>query len=214
MRWLDLFSGIGMYAKGLEEAGHEVIGFCEVDAWCRERLKKHWPTKPISWEIVSLNKVLKELLPGFRAKIYHWQTSTAPDFPGNAADCFGNLLTPFAWYDHAFCCWRTWQLCSQNEAGKQWEIYSENWPPSGVVSNGIAYRRQALAHPTSAPEHTFLPTMGANEGKGSSRNRYKGSPNFRGAKMSEALRTCPEDQQYTHPNFAEAVFGLPKDYTE
>jgi len=26
MKWLDLFSGIGMYALGLEQAGHEVIG--------------------------------------------------------------------------------------------------------------------------------------------------------------------------------------------
>ncbi len=33
MRVLDLFSGIGMYAVGAEQAGHNVIGFCEKDLW-------------------------------------------------------------------------------------------------------------------------------------------------------------------------------------
>ena len=61
MKWLDLFSGIGMYALGLEQAGHEVIGFCEVDKFCHKILKKHWPTKPISWSIQSLNVALMGL---------------------------------------------------------------------------------------------------------------------------------------------------------
>lgn len=46
MRWLDLFSGVGMYGLGLEQAGHEIIGFCEVDKFCHKILKKHWKTKP------------------------------------------------------------------------------------------------------------------------------------------------------------------------
>jgi hypothetical protein len=59
----------------------------------------------------------------------------------------------------------------------------------------------------------FVPTIGANEGKGSSSKRYVGSPDFRGAKMSEGLRTCLTDPIYTHPNFAEAAMGFPKDWT-
>jgi DNA (cytosine-5)-methyltransferase 1 len=61
----------------------------------------------------------------------------------------------------------------------------------------------------AAVKRIFLPTLGKNETKGSSRKRYLGSPHFRGAKMSEGLRTCEDDPIYLHPSFAEAVMGFP-----
>jgi hypothetical protein len=82
-----------------------------------------------------------------------------------------------------------------------------------MIANGIAYQAQPLAHPISEIGYGLLPTIGANEGKGSSSVRFRGSPHFRGAKMSEGLRTCQSDPIYTHPNFAEAVMGFPKDWT-
>ncbi len=211
MKWLDLFSGIGMYALGLEQAGHEVIGFCEVDKFCHKILKKHWPMKPISWSIESLVENLRGgvSLGDSLVKILA-SRENVPELPEPVQDSSGRWLKPFAWYDQNTGSWRTWQNCLI----EGWALYLERWPAAGVMQNGIAWAREPLAHPIIAPEHTFLPTMGAQEGKGSSRVRYKGSPSFRGAKMSEGLRTCPEDPIYTHPNFAEAVFGLPKDYTE
>lgn len=211
LKWLDLFSGVGMYARGLEQAGHEIVGFCEVDKFCQKILKKHWPMKPISWSILSLVDQLKSM--GLSAdspvRTLALETKMPPDLPEVVQDCSGRWLKPFAWYDQNTGSWRTWQNCLI----EGWALYLERWPAAGVMLNGIAYQRQPLAHPTFAPEHTFLPTMPAGEGKGSSRKRYKGSPSFRGAKMSEGLRTCQTDPIYTHPNFAEAVFGLPKDYT-
>ena len=59
-----------------------------------------------------------------------------------------------------------------------------------------------------------IPTMGANEYKGSGRDRYLGSQNFRGAKMSEGLRTCEDDPIYLNPSFAELVMGFPVGWTE
>lgn len=59
-----------------------------------------------------------------------------------------------------------------------------------------------------------LPTIGANEFKGSSATRYIGSPDFRGAKMSEGLRTCETDPIYLNPLFAELVMMWPLGWTD
>jgi len=62
--------------------------------------------------------------------------------------------------------------------------------------------------------HFSLPTVSANEYKGSGRSRFRGSKDFRGAKMSEGLRTCETDKIYLNPCFAEVVMGFPSGWTE
>lgn len=47
MRHLDLFSGIGGFALGLNRAGFETVAFCEIDPFCQKILNKHWPDVPI-----------------------------------------------------------------------------------------------------------------------------------------------------------------------
>lgn len=211
MKWLDLFSGGGMYALGLEQAGHEVVGFCEVDKFCHKVLKKHWPMKPISWSIELLNKALMESLGDSPAKTSLPQL--APDFPEAVLDSSGSLLKPFAWYDQNTSCWRTWQLCIDQTGKKTHTPYSQNWPSAGVMQNGIVYQREALAHHTTAPEHTFLATPLATEKCGAHRPRYKGSQNFPLSRTSETLRNCETDDLFLEPSFAEIIMGLPKDYT-
>ncbi len=46
MHVLDLFSGIGGFSLGLERAGMRTVAFCEIDAYARAVLRKHWPTVP------------------------------------------------------------------------------------------------------------------------------------------------------------------------
>jgi DNA (cytosine-5)-methyltransferase 1 len=55
MKNLDLFSGIGGFALGLEWAGgYETVAFCEQDRKCRKVLKKHWPAVPQFIDIETL----------------------------------------------------------------------------------------------------------------------------------------------------------------
>lgn len=57
MKVLDLFSGIGGFSLGLERTGgFQTIAFCEINAFCRKVLKKHWPGVPIFDDIKNLNK--------------------------------------------------------------------------------------------------------------------------------------------------------------
>lgn len=51
MRVLDLFSGIGGFALGLERAGMQTVAFCEIDDFCRSILRRHWPDIPIHRDI-------------------------------------------------------------------------------------------------------------------------------------------------------------------
>ncbi|MGQ7469903.1 DNA cytosine methyltransferase [Streptococcus suis] len=39
MRFLDLFAGIGGFRLGMERAGHECVGFCEIDQFARKSYK-------------------------------------------------------------------------------------------------------------------------------------------------------------------------------
>jgi hypothetical protein len=59
-----------------------------------------------------------------------------------------------------------------------------------------------------------LPMLGANEGKGASKTRFSGSPDFRGAKMCEGLRICKEDPIYLNPSFAELTMMWPLGWTD
>jgi len=45
MKFLDLFSGIGGFRLGMESAGHECIGFCEIDKFARASYKAMHNTK-------------------------------------------------------------------------------------------------------------------------------------------------------------------------
>lgn len=90
---------------------------------------------------------------------------------------------------------------------------SEHLPIWGMTVGGRVYLPQKLEPVTVEKDGSYLPTIGANEFKGSGRTRYRGSPEFRGAKMAEGLRSRYEDPIYTHPNFAERAMGYPLEWT-
>ena len=57
MRHIDLFSGIGGFALAASWVwpSHDIVTFCEKDAYCQKVLKKHWPDVPICDDIFKMN---------------------------------------------------------------------------------------------------------------------------------------------------------------
>ena len=55
LKVLDLFSGIGGFSLGLERTGgFETVAFCEIEPFCQQVLRKHWPAVHIFEDVREL----------------------------------------------------------------------------------------------------------------------------------------------------------------
>lgn len=64
MNFLDLFAGIGGFRLGMESAGHECIGFCEIDKFARSSYKAIHNTEG-EIELHDITRVTDESIRGF-----------------------------------------------------------------------------------------------------------------------------------------------------
>ena len=55
LRCLDLFAGVGGFAKGFEELPIQTTQFVEINISCQQVLSKHWPEVPIYGDIKSFH---------------------------------------------------------------------------------------------------------------------------------------------------------------
>lgn len=150
---------------------------------------------------------------GFLAKTSATQ-EPAPDFPVSVQDSIGRHYEPFAWYDRAMLCWRTWQLCLDGE----WEQFSGTWPRSAMIRNMIAFALVTSVLLTDEIESGYLPTPTAREGRDWSQaqilarlDRGDGVAK-RICNLSPMLRLS-EQIVGLNPCFAEWMMGYPEGWT-
>lgn len=61
---IDLFSGIGGFAYGLESTGHfETIAFCEIEDYARQILKRRFPGIPVFKDVRKLYRLATDCIP-------------------------------------------------------------------------------------------------------------------------------------------------------
>lgn len=65
MKFLDLFAGIGGFRLGMESAGHECVGFCEIDKFARASYKAIHNTEN-EVEMHDITTVSDEFIRGIR----------------------------------------------------------------------------------------------------------------------------------------------------
>ena len=114
-------------------------------------------------------------------------------------------------YDRDSCSWKTHRC-----------LWDEDLPESSVILPRCGIARNGVCSELAISElgicvkgsGWWLPTICKNESKGAGRNRWRGSQDYRGAKMSEGLRTCREDPIYLTASFGEVAMGFPLTWTE
>lgn len=68
MKFLDLFAGIGGFRLGMESAGHECVGYVEIDKFARKSYQAMHNTKG-EWTAHDINKVTDEEWRQFRGEV-------------------------------------------------------------------------------------------------------------------------------------------------
>ena len=118
------------------------------------------------------------------------------------------LSTPalLANYDHKSSSWRTSQRCLV----EGWTRFSETWPRSGMMQNGIAYRLPTLAPLTKETGSGLLPTPSGTSNHG--QNHVSGRLDEWGGNSNPWRGT---DIGKLHcPRFEEWMMGYPDRWTE
>lgn len=88
-----------------------------------------------------------------------------------------------------------------------------DFPKSGMMRSGNVYKVPSLDYNNVGKEFILLPTPRVSSANGSPRNRFFGSPTYRG-NLEEYIRDGESDGTYPNPELSEALMGFPTSWTE
>ena len=87
------------------------------------------------------------------------------------------------------------------------------FPKSGIMQSGSVYQVPILAYNRVGRGYIVLPTPVKTTAHGAARDRYFGSPTYRG-NIQEYIRDGEQDSQYPHPALLENIMSFPIGWTE
>ena len=108
---------------------------------------------------------------------------------------------------------KTSQTCLMESGELGLSEFSGTFPRSGMMRSGTVYQLPMLVPGTDGTESGLLPTPVASACKGAIRNRFFGSPTYRG-NLQEYLRGSQGDPAYINPRLLELIMGYPESWTE
>lgn len=88
-----------------------------------------------------------------------------------------------------------------------------DFPKSGMMHSGNVYKVASLDCNNAGKECISLPTPRVSSANGCARNRYFGSPTYRG-NYEEYIRDDESDGRYPNPELSEALMAFPISWTE
>jgi hypothetical protein len=127
----------------------------------------------------------------------------------SAAASGENTPGSLASFDRGSLSWKT----SQRSLDGGWETFSETWPRSGMMRNGIAYRLPTLVQDSFGTEYGLWPTPNATAFKGGRQSPRRGVKNPERNNWQDWC-SLVLGQRYPVPETAERVMGFPTGHTE
>ena len=121
---------------------------------------------------------------------------------GKDQDYGQKLPVLLAKYDPSMQSWKTLQTCLLESGGLGLDEFSETWPRSGIMQNGIAYQLPTLVPLTDETEFGLLPTPRAYQSTTKSFN--KETSTAIGMKLFGKLLVV---------QFHEVLMGFPPEWT-
>jgi len=132
----------------------------------------------------------------------------AQALPENAVASFTKSPVLLANFDHDTSSWRTSERCFI----EGWMPFSEPWPRSGMMRNGIAYQLPTLVLGNFGTEFGLWPTPNATPFKGGRTLPRRGIKNPERNNWQDWC-SLVLGQRYPVPEIAEQVMGFPMGYT-
>ena len=212
---IDTFSGIGGFAVGLETAGMRTVAFCEKEPIRRHLLAHHWPGVPIYDDIKTLTgkrlehdgiRQLGIICGGFPCQDISFAGDGA-GLDGERSGLFFELARLIREVGPDF-------VILENVAAllvRGLEPFSENWPRSGSICGGTAFRLRPLSPLTAETASGLLPTPEASNTKASAMRSGGRSPrNFMATPTRKANQMAPSMRKHRG---VRAMFPTPNGMT-
>ena len=127
----------------------------------------------------------------------------------NALGCGVKCLELYGTLDLVTSSLKTRQLCLFEDLSGSYATF----PKSGMMQNGNVYQAPTLVYNRVGNGYIVLPTPVKSTANGACKNRYFGSPTYRG-NIHEYIRDGEQDSQYPHPDFLESLMNFPIGWTE